>query len=403
MNFTWIPFTLAKILRTLGKKLSRPQFRNFRLILLGIMLGHGRTDLTALAEIHRQRANTRTNLGKFLNRKEWNPQDVLRTTSEILLATALRRNPACRQIELIIDSTLMERASLKVRGAQIAKGPSGVFVKGQIAVVAIIRVGDLVIPFALELQLNKHWAKVLGQPHRTQHQITIDMINAFPVPANVRVVVLFDSFFASRKVLVTCQERGFTFVTNLKANRLVRRHRPLGQVGGWARNVLSHSQSAVTVGNQTFLTAHRSSFLPGVGRVFLTFSRKPGHHRVFHLVTNAFLSAQEMVAAYLKRWSIECFFKDVKHHLGWGRYPARRQQGATAHLHLILMAHALLTHLRFEEGDDRQAMKKRASSIAEVRSDLRTRQQAHQFLRTARRFRKAANFDQIWNSLRLVS
>jgi hypothetical protein len=150
--------------------------------------------------------------------------------------------------------------------------------------------------------------------------------------------------------------------------------------------------------------ASRQSFLPGVGKVFLTFSRKPGHNRIFHLATNAFLSPQETVAAYLKRWSIECFFKDVKHHLGWGRYPARRQKGATSHLHLILMTLALLTYLRIQSGETGKTTKtKKASSIAEVRSDLRTRQQAHQFLRTARRLKMPANFDQIWKSQRLVA
>jgi hypothetical protein len=104
---------------------------------------------------------------------------------------------------------------------------------------------------------------------------------------------------------------------------------------------------------------------------------------------------RKIIGLYLNRWSIECFFKDVKHHLGMGDYPARTLEGATNHLRFVFMAHLLLTFLRSKRMETGKIDMKSASSAAEVRSDLRTHFQASHIYRTLRRKKMPANLDDI--------
>gem|GEM_PF-3082578 len=207
--------------------------------------------------------------------------------------------------------------------------------------------------------------------------------------------MLFDSFWGATKVLNACEERDFIFVTNLKANRKVKTHRPLRQVGAYAAKVISHSHEAVRIEGKTFPAVKRDSFISGFGRIRVVFSHKPGHQRIYHLANNALtLSMKEIIGLYLKRWSIECLFKDVKHYPGMGDYPARTLEGATNHMCVVFMVR-LLTFLRTMRMKKGKIDMKKALSPAEIRSDLRTRFQASHIKRTLRRKKMPANIDQI--------
>lgn len=398
MDCKWMPKPLARLLSSCRDDLSKARWGNFLTVVMGILVTQGFSHLSSIAEATRRKKGHRTNLGRFLASKCLDSLGLLKRLFTAVLAHILRLIGEIkdRWIYIAIDSTIRERVSLKVVGSQKVKLSNGAFGAGQILMVAVLRVGPFTLPFWVEPVLNKHWAKVLKRPHRTQIQIAEDIIRQFQAPFGWNVAVLFDSFFGANKVLNVCEDRGFVFVTNLKANRKVRAHRPLRQVGGYAANVLGHSHEGIKVGNQTFLVAMRDSSIPGFGRVRLVFSRKPGHKRIFHLATNALTStAKEIIGLYMKRWSIECLFKDVKHYLGLGDYPARTLEGATNHMRLVFIAHLLLTFLRSLRMEKGKIEMKNASSPAEIRADLRTRFHAYHIKRTLRRKKMPANIDEI--------
>ena len=53
---------------------------------------------------------------------------------------------------------------------------------------------------------------------------------------------------------------------------------------------------------------------------------------------------------YLDRWPIEVLFKESKQYLGLGDYQVLRYRGIERYLHLVLIAHLLLTHLGAAQG-----------------------------------------------------
>ena len=54
--------------------------------------------------------------------------------------------------------------------------------------------------------------------------------------------------------------------------------------------------------------------------------------------------AVRVLSEYLNRWPIEVLFKESKQYLGLGDYQVLRYRGIERYLHLVLIAHLLLTH-----------------------------------------------------------
>jgi hypothetical protein len=404
MDWKW-PKPLARLVEKIRGDLSKPRWGNFLTMLMGLLLTQRVSHLTKIAETSRHNKNSRTSLGRFLADNKLDAAGLLHKLFWGVLSHVLRMLRAVNmQLMVVIDSTIRERASLQVIGSQIVKLASGGFGPGQIVVVGAVRIGPFTLPFWVEPIWNKHWAKVLKRPRRTQVQVAEDIIRQFAPPEGWEVVVLFDSFFACNKVLRACQDKQFIYVTNLKGNRKVRAYRPLRPVGTYASNILRHSQEAVFNDGKTFLAAYRDSELPGVGNIRLVFPRKPGHNRIYHLATNSLTATmQEIIGWYLCRWTIEYLFKDVKHNLGMGDYAARSLTGVRNHLRFVFMAHLLHTFQRMHALDTGKLDMKNASSPADIRRVLRTRYQAHLIQRTLRRKKMPANIDQIRLLLKSVA
>ena len=60
--------------------------------------------------------------------------------------------------------------------------------------------------------------------------------------------------------------------------------------------------------------------------------------------------AKRVLSHYLNRWPIEVLFKESKQYLGLGDYQVLRYRGIERYLHLVLIAHLLLTHLGTQPG-----------------------------------------------------
>ena len=63
------------------------------------------------------------------------------------------------------------------------------------------------------------------------------------------------------------------------------------------------------------------------------------------IVTNSpGTDARQIVAIYERRWNIEVLFKDLEQSLGLSDYQMLHERAIVNHLHLVCLAHLLLTH-----------------------------------------------------------
>jgi hypothetical protein len=111
-----------------------------------------------------------------------------------------------------------------------------------------------------------------------------------------------------------------------------------------------------------------------LGRLHVVFSRKRGEPKILGLVTDdPKLSARQIIRAYDPRWQIEVFFKDGQQLLRLGHYQNLSYGAAVNHLHLVFLAHALLTHMVITGGRSAQGRQTpaRRRSTADRQNELR--------------------------------
>jgi len=207
-----------------------------------------------------------------------------------------------------------------------------------------------------------------------------DMVGALTLPSPGKVVVLFDSYYLCPAVIHACETRGFRYAGVVKKNRNFfpdGRPRDKRKLARYGANVLRRDGRSVTVGGKKHRLTERVGHLSKAGRVKLVFSRRPRESAWIAIATNETRWGMKTVLShYLIRWGIEVLFKMSKQYLGLGDYQVLRYRAVERYLHLVLIAHLLLTHLALREPDVQAGIKDRHSplrlpSIPQLQQTLR--------------------------------
>ena len=146
--------------------------------------------------------------------------------------------------------------------------------------------------------------------------------------------VLFDSWYASRRILNRLEERKWKYVACIKSNRLLDgesigrkwRHR-FGQAIGQLKRV-DHTVRIVKDGRRFFVTNELK------------------------------LRPVEVKQHYRRRQQIEETFRLLKQEFGWGGSSGRKAKAQVAHLHLGLMALCLAQHAAYARKQSVYAFKR---------------------------------------------
>jgi len=124
------------------------------------------------------------------------------------------------------------------------------------------------------------------------------------------------------------------------------RDRDKRKLGTYGKNVLNREGKWLTHRGKKYRLAQRVGRLSKLGRVKLIFSCRAREKSWISMATNATRwGALRVLSHYLDRWPIEVLFKESKQYLGLGDYQMLRYRGVVRYLHLVLIAHLLLTHL----------------------------------------------------------
>jgi hypothetical protein len=114
----------------------------------------------------------------------------------------------------------------------------------------------------------------------------------------------------------------------------------------YAAGVFKRAGKWVTLRNRKYRLAECVGRLSKLGRVKLVFSRRAKEKSWIAMATNETRwGALRVLSHYLNRWPIEVLFKESKQYLGLGDYQMLRYRGVVRYLHLVLIAHLLLTDL----------------------------------------------------------
>lgn len=344
-----------RFFRLARKLIGNCHFAHFWRVVVAIAGMHGRRSLDGMQKLFRNR-RTRQAISHFLTQAEWDAPEVLRQTAlDRLKELGCRRGET---VYLILDDTQKrKRGKLMAAVSKIFLHAEKVYAQGHTILGCALAYRGVVIPYRVSLWASEECCAASQQEADPINRITFrkltelaaEAVAAVGLPAGVKAITLFDSYYLCPTVTQACASQGFRWVGVAKKNRNFHpdgRLRDKRKLGRYGANVLRREGRRTMVSGKAYRLAERVGQLSKAGRVKLVFSRRPRETSWIALTTNETRwSAKTVLSHYLFRWGIEVFFKMSKQHLGLGDYQLLRYRGIERYLCLVLIASLLLTHL----------------------------------------------------------
>lgn len=142
--------------------------------------------------------------------------------------------------------------------------------------------------------------------------------------------IMFDSYFASKKIIKWLNRNGFTWYTRIKKNRIVYIE---GNKCQLQKSGLNYDESFVCKLND----------IKGQVKIF----RFCHQDEEYYICSNNIAIANEgLKAEYLKRWQVEVFHREAKQKLGLENLMMQKWNNLTNHVGFVCLAYSLMTVLK---------------------------------------------------------
>ena len=362
------PFFGKRFFRQARKLVGSCHFGHLWRLVIAIASLHGRRSLSRVRDaIKRGESRTRQAISHFLTQAEWDAPEILRQTAlDTLRQLGWKRGDT---LYVILDDTQKRKRGKRMDAVcKLFLHAEKVYAKGHTIVGCALVYRGVVIPYAVRLWANQAYCQgpqelARGEERRKFRKLTelaADMVGEVLLPSPGKAIVLFDSYYLCPVVIRACEAKDFPFVGVVKKNRNFYpgcRPSHKHKLRRYGANVLERSGRSTTVGGKRHRLAERVGQLSRAGRVKLVFSRRPGESSWIAIATNHCRWGRKTILAhYLIRWGIEILFKMSKQHLGLGDYQVLRYRAVERYLHLVFIAHLLLTHLALAAPDVQAAI-----------------------------------------------
>lgn len=301
----------------------------------------------------------RTTTAYFLNHGKWNHIALQNTLkSSILQIIYNEARHSGQPIYCIVDDTIASHT----RPSSQAMHPIEAAYFHQSHLKGCQDYGHQMVSVMLSCNgITLNYAVLLYDKSKSKIQIVRELAEELPV-APAASYFLCDSWYTSAKVMDSFIQKGFYTVGALKTNRILY---PCGirqKASAFALHLRKTDPgvSLVTVGSREFYVYRYEGELNDIpnAAVILSYPKEafgnPKALRVF-LSTDIRLSTLEILETYMKRWSIELFFRQSKRKLGLDKYQIRSRQGIERYWIIMSFVHYLCcmhagSYCMFEEG-----------------------------------------------------
>jgi len=341
-----------RFFRRARKLIGSCHFTHFWRAVAAIAAMQGRRSLKKIEAACRNH-QTRQSIGFFLTKAHWDAAQVLAETALDTLKTLGWK--AGVPLDLVFDDTQKKKRGKQMDAlSKIFLHAEKVYAQGHTILGCALVYRGVVIPYAVRLWMPKTFcAKTQqksyeGEPieYRKLTEMVGEIIAHFPL---TKVTVLFDSYYLCPNVTRACEAKKYHYVGVAKKNRNFfpdGRDRDKRKLATYGKNLLSRLGRTTACRGKKYRLAERVGRLSKLGRVKLVLSRRVREKSWIAMATNATRwGALRVLNHYLDRWPIEVLFKESKQYLGLGDYQVLRYRGIERYLHLVLIAHLLLTHL----------------------------------------------------------
>lgn len=396
---------VTQFLGLLNLSLSHPQSRQLARLVQALLVFEGHKTLARLSRLC-PGTRSRSAAADFLSSSAWSNHQVMASLCELFFELVLaihRRTPARLKkhlrLLLLIDDTLLKKPKAS-RGFEAADWVwdhcHGRSAWGMVLVNLVVSFGPLSFAPAWRLYLRKNTLRRLRREgadsrrlygvhpalrFRSKIALARELLEEMrPYTKKLRevgiaIVVVFDSWYASRSLINYCRRQGWQVVCGIKSNRKLsgKTLTQLARTPGKRRTLVEVESSA---GQHTrYWVRAFEGLVEGVGQTCrVVISRGTGRRApVFYLLTTDLtLSLQEVMQIYSGRWRVELLHWDLKVKLGLEDFRVRNLEGLLRWITVEFLAVNLIRWMSVQQRE----------GSGEVLSRLR-RERAEMLLRDA--------------------
>lgn len=254
-------------------------------------------------------------------------------------------------IYFILDDTSNKKRGKHIAGAyKYFDHVSKQYIWGQQIVCSIIQYRNITIPYGFAIYLTEKYCKEHKIIFRKKTDIAFELLKSFEADSNQTVIVLADTYYATKDIIEYSRLKKHTFISQLKSNRVFYINGYRTNVRKYLKNKSFKDKQKVRVGKNIYRAFSKKVNLKTGGVVKIVLTKCTAHRTATVLFsTNTALPVYKIIEAYVKRWKIEIFFKMSKQHLGFNAYQSTDIKAINSHLCLSMFAHNLLTHAYINE------------------------------------------------------
>jgi len=335
---------LVKFVFALGLRLSRPQKQHVLNLVDALLVSDERK---TLAHLNRQlvEAKDDSSVAHSFRASPWQANDVRSKLLVFLVRTAvqLARSLGLEKIIcLSLDDSLCVKDAATTQLESVdwhhdhnaSSKKQAAYKNGSVYLICHLKIGF--INFALNWRiylrektvrrLNRQRATGQRLRFRTKYRLARDMLAEIAplLPPDFQVYILFDSWYASAKLIKYCRRQDWHVIAGLKSNRCLNGQ----QLSQWHQDLRHKRYERATVpaadGSQTtyFVRSLRGRLNEVPFEVCVLISKRHPRSKspAYFLCTDLALSAQEALAWYRDRWPVEVDNFYLKTRLGLADY-----------------------------------------------------------------------------------
>lgn len=374
-HFLFKRFSLSSILRQcgIGKEKGHPIVFMLYLMLI-VMLKGSRSLFSGIASLHATRL--KSPLNSMLNNEFYNWRNLLYRIS--LCFAKLCPTPEGKISALIIDDTAKEKTGRRVENSSwFVDHCRKVYYMGYQAIVAAWHNGVVSIPLDFELKIGKARVKHANKSHyckgthteqrqRMARQKKTKIAESFIRRALQRGFrfryLLWDSWYNNsgslRFVFGTLRSKGIDLVAMVKrdgqrylwGDKFMTIKELYRKSGKWQQNKatgIMYKSTVVAVLDKQ--SANQPESQTVLGYVRMCFFKYPQHKRYKALIcTDMNLEEMEILSIYLRRWSIEVVFKELKQYFGYDQSKSSKYAPQIADLTIRCIFYNMFCSLKYD-------------------------------------------------------
>ncbi len=313
-----VPIKVKTLLAFYKKNFTRPQYKNFRDFILGLIVSDGKT-VQEIADCFGR--VDQSSLNRFLTSSEWNTEKI----NNARISQVKRHNKLGRGI-LICDPTFLHKSGKEMEYANYHY--SGMTKKeewGHFLVNSFFTDGKIDFPVCADFYLRKEDADN-QHPFRTIREICLAQLDYSLKKLQIWLFIADAGLYADF-VIQELRYRGIKYIIGTRVTNKI----SIGggkriSIAGYLNTLTDNDFKPVVIDGEVYFLHAIEISERSVGKERLLISYKCGNEDEISInVTNLMRHSDEtLMSLLLKRWKIETWHRDAKQHLGLEDYQVRK-------------------------------------------------------------------------------